>query len=197
MMMPSPQATDDAPALSPQHVGENLSLYLDAATIDARLQVLADEINRDYADCEELVVLCVLKGSFMFTSDLVKRLNMPCRLEFIRLASYGDGMLSSGEVRPVNLSLPNLKDRHVLVVEDIIDSGLTLSFLLKYIEELHHAASLRLAVLLNKVACRKPEAKHIHCDYVGFEIENHFVVGYGLDFAGFFRNLPEIYRYTG
>ncbi|MFN9691452.1 MAG: hypoxanthine phosphoribosyltransferase [Vampirovibrionales bacterium] len=182
--------------LSYEHVCKNLELYIDKAQLNARIQELAMAINERYAGVEELTILCVLKGSFMFASDLVKYLNVPCQLEFIRLASYGDSMHSSGEVKSVNLTLPNLADKHVLVLEDIIDTGLTLSFLMNYLRNLHHTKSLALAVLLDKAECRKPEAKDIICDFVGFQIDNDFVVGYGLDFAGYFRNLPEIYRYS-
>jgi hypoxanthine phosphoribosyltransferase len=178
-----------------QEVNSHLELYITQADLDARIREMADEINTRYADVDELTILCVLKGSFMFTSDLVKYLKMPCQIEFIRLASYGNEMHSSGEVKSVNLTLPNLANKHVLVVEDIIDTGLTLSFLMNYLRDLHHTASLALAVLLDKEEYRKPESKSIHCDFVGFTIENHFVVGYGLDFSGYFRNLPEIYRY--
>jgi hypoxanthine phosphoribosyltransferase len=183
--------------LSYEHVCKNLELYIDKAQLDVRIQELAMAINERYAGVEELTILCVLKGSFMFASDLVKYLNVPSQLEFIRLASYGDSMHSSGEVKSVNLTLPNLADKHVLVLEDIIDTGLTLSFLMNYLRNLHHTKSLALAVLLDKAECRKPEAKDIICDFVGFQIDNDFVVGYGLDFAGYFRNLPEIYRYIG
>ncbi len=183
--------------LSYEHVCKNLELYIDKAQLDVRIQELAMAINERYAGVEELTILCVLKGSFMFASDLVKYLNVPCQLEFIRLASYGDSMHSSGEVKSVNLTLPNLAEKHVLVLEDIIDTGLTLSFLMNYLRNLHHTESLALAVLLDKAECRKPEAKDIICDFVGFQIDNDFVVGYGLDFAGYFRNLPEIYRYIG
>ena len=183
--------------LSYEHVCKNLELYIDKAQLDVRIQELAMAINERYVGVEELTILCVLKGSFMFASDLVKYLNVPCQLEFIRLASYGDSMHSSGEVKSVNLTLPNLADKHVLVLEDIIDTGLTLSFLMNYLRNLHHTESLALAVLLDKAECRKPEAKDIICDFVGFQIDNDFVVGYGLDFAGYFRNLPEIYRYIG
>ena len=182
--------------LSYEHVCKNLELYIDKAQLNVRIQELAMAINERYAGVEELTILCVLKGSFMFASDLVKYLNVPCQLEFIRLASYGDSMHSSGEVKSVNLTLPNLAGKHVLVLEDIIDTGLTLSFLMNYLRNLHHTESLALAVLLDKAECRKPEAKDIICDFVGFQIDNDFVVGYGLDFAGYFRNLPEIYRYS-
>jgi hypoxanthine phosphoribosyltransferase len=183
--------------LTLKHVQAHLEPYLEAPKLAARIAELGQAINRDYANCDELVILCVLKGSFMFMSDLVKHLKMPCQLEFIRLASYGDSMHSSGQIKPVNLTLPNLHNKHVLIVEDIIDTGLTLSFLVDYLKNLHQTASLNLAVLLDKAECRKPETRHLECKYTGFTIENHFVVGYGLDFAGYLRQLPEIYRYTG
>ena len=182
--------------LSYEHVCQNLELYIDKAQLDQRIQAMALAINERYAGVEELTILCVLKGSFMFVSDLVKYLKVPCQLEFIRLASYGESMHSSGEVKSVNLTLPNLANKHVLVLEDIIDTGLTLSFLMNYLRNLHHTASLALGVLLDKAECRKREAQEIVCDFVGFQIDNDFVVGYGLDFAGYFRNLPEIYRYS-
>jgi hypoxanthine phosphoribosyltransferase len=183
--------------LSYEYVSQNLELYIDKAQLDQRIQAMALAINERYAGVEELTILCVLKGSFMFVSDLVKYLKVPCQLEFIRLASYGESMHSSGEVKSVNLTLPNLANKHVLVLEDIIDTGLTLSFLMNYLRNLHHTASLALGVLLDKAECRKREAQEIVCDFVGFQIDNDFVVGYGLDFAGYFRNLPEIYRYIG
>jgi hypoxanthine phosphoribosyltransferase len=183
--------------LSYEYVSQNLELYIDKTQLDQRIQAMALAINERYAGVEELTILCVLKGSFMFVSDLVKYLKVPCQLEFIRLASYGESMHSSGEVKSVNLTLPNLANKHVLVLEDIIDTGLTLSFLMNYLRNLHHTASLALGVLLDKAECRKREAQEIVCDFVGFQIDNDFVVGYGLDFAGYFRNLPEIYRYIG
>lgn len=180
------------------HVQANLEPYIDAETLALRIQELGEAINRDYKGrVDELTLLCVLKGSFMFTSDLVKHIEIPCQVEFIRLASYGDDLHSSGQVKPVNLTLPNLHNKHVLVIEDIIDTGLTLSFLVDYLKNLHQTASLELAVLLDKHECRKPEAQTLHCKYTGFQIDNHFVVGYGLDFSGYLRQLPAIYKYTG
>lgn len=171
--------------LSYEYVSQNLELYIDKTQLDQRIQSMALAINERYAGVEELTILCVLKGSFMFVSDLVKYLKVPCQLEFIRLASYGESMHSSGEVKSVNLTLPNLANKHVLVLEDIIDTGLTLSFLMNYLRNLHHTASLALGVLLDKAECRKREAQEIVCDFVGFQIDNDFVVGYGLDFAGY------------
>jgi hypoxanthine phosphoribosyltransferase len=192
-----PVTTQNEP-LTLAHVQANLEPYIEADVLAERVRELGHAINQDYAGkVDELIILCVLKGSFIFMSDLVKHIEVPCQMEFIRLASYGDSLHSSGQVKPVNLTLPNLHNKHVLVIEDIIDTGLTLSFLVDYLKNLHQTASLELAVLLDKHECRKPEAQHLHCKYTGFKIDNHFVVGYGLDFAGYLRQLPAIFKYTG
>jgi hypoxanthine phosphoribosyltransferase len=161
--------------------------------IATRLDAMAKQINQAYAGCERLIVIGVLKGSFMVLSDLVKRLDMPCQIEFIRLASYGSGTTTSGQVRAVDLSLPSLEGQDVLIIEDIIDTGLTLSFLLQYLASLHQTKSLKVAVLLDK-----PQARHATVqantqpDFVGFTIANQFVVGYGLDYDGLYRDLPYV-----
>jgi hypoxanthine phosphoribosyltransferase len=180
-----------------QKVATHLSPYINEQTIQHRIAVLAEEMNRTYADAEELTIICVLKGSFMFLSDLVKHLTLPVKVEFIRLASYGNSTHSSGKVKTVDLTLPSLEGKHVLILEDIIDSGLTVSFLVSYLEGLHQTASLRLAVFLDKPDARKPEAAHITADFVAFSVDNTFVVGYGLDFSGHFRHLPYVATYTG
>jgi hypoxanthine phosphoribosyltransferase len=167
------------------------------ANMKERIEALALSIEQAYASKvgqlnNPLVVLAVLKGSFMFASDLVKRLNLPCKLEFIRLASYGDGTTSSGKVRPVDLSLPSLEGADVLVVEDIVDTGLTMKFLLNYLKDLHQPASIAIATLLDKPEARLPETVQVVPDWAGFNIGKQFVVGYGLDYAGLYRNLPYI-----
>jgi hypoxanthine phosphoribosyltransferase len=180
-----------------QQVATNLSLYIDETTIANRIEALAQELNQAYETVDELTIICVLKGSFMFLSDLMKHLKMPVNVEFIRLASYGNRTQSSGKVKTVDLTLPSLEGKHVLILEDIIDTGLTLSFLVAYLKDLHQTASLKLAVFLDKPTARKPEAKDISADFVAFRIENSFVVGYGLDFSGHFRQLPFVATYTG
>jgi hypoxanthine phosphoribosyltransferase len=180
-----------------QQVATNLSLYIDEATIAHRIQALAQQLNTTYSGVAELTIICVLKGSFMFLSDLVKHLTFPVKVEFIRLASYGNSTQSSGKVKTVDLTLPSLEGKHVLILEDIIDTGLTLSFLVSYLKDLHQTASLKLAVFLDKPTARNSEAKHITVDFVAFSIENSFVVGYGLDFSGHFRQLPYVATYTG
>jgi len=215
MMTATPQPATIAPAaqqsaltvfspeqlavLSPavQQVATHLNLYIDKATIASRIEALAQQLNQTYENIDELTIICVLKGSFMFLSDLVKHLNFPVKVEFIRLASYGNNTQSSGKVKTVDLTLPSLEGKHVLILEDIIDTGLTLSFLVSYLKDLHQTASLKLAVFLDKPTARKPEAKHITVDFVAFSIENSFVVGYGLDFSGHFRQLPFVATYTG
>lgn len=156
--------------------------------IQKKVKEVAAKINADCPD-QELYVICVLKGSVMFTSDLVKYLTMPVKMEFIRLSSYGSSTTSSGKVRAVDLSLPDLSDKNVLIVEDIVDTGLTAKFLLDFINDNFQTKSTNFCSLLDKKCCRKTE---IEADYVGFEIDNKFVIGYGLDYDGQFRNLPYI-----
>lgn len=153
-----------------------------------KVKKVAEEINKHFLD-EELYVVCVLKGSVMFTADLVKYLTMPVKMEFIRLSSYGSSTSSSGKVRAVDLSLPDLNGKNVLVVEDIVDTGLTAKFLLDFINDNFQTKNTKFCSLLDKRCCRTTQ---IDADYVGFEIDNKFVIGYGLDYDGQFRNLPYI-----
>lgn len=156
--------------------------------IQNKIKELAREINTYYL-AEELYVICVLKGSIMFTADLVKYLSMPVRMEFIRLSSYGSSTTSSGKVNAVDISLPDLNHKNVLVVEDIVDTGLTARFLLDFINNNFKTKTTKFCSLLDKKCFRKTE---IEPDYIGFEIDNKFVIGYGLDYDGYFRNLPYI-----
>lgn len=153
-----------------------------------KVKKLADKLNADYSN-EELYVICVLKGSIMFTADLVKNLQMPVKMEFIRLSSYGSSTTTSGKVNAVDISLPDLNKKNVLIVEDIVDTGLTAKFLLDFINLNFKTKTTRFCSLLDKKCFRKTE---IEPDYVGFEIDNKFVIGYGLDFDGYYRNLPYI-----
>jgi hypoxanthine phosphoribosyltransferase len=157
--------------------------------IQDRIKELAEEINKEYQNSQELVVVGVLCGSFLFLADLVKHLNLPVQIEFIRLSSYGTEQTSSGKVKPVDLTLPSLEGKDVLIVEDIVDTGLTATFLFDYIKIQHKAKKIRFVALLNKICSR---IKPVTVDYTGFEIDDKFVVGYGLDYKGFFRNLPYI-----
>ena len=152
--------------------------------IQARIADLGREISADYGN-EELIVVGVLKGAFMFMSDLVRHLNLPVSCDFIRASSYGDRRATSGVVKlELDVSQP-VTGKHVLLVEDIVDTGLTLTYLRENFST-RHPKSLRVCTFLHK-----PEmSPETHLDYVGFKIPNEFVVGYGLDLAGRYRNLP-------
>jgi hypoxanthine phosphoribosyltransferase len=148
---------------------------------------LAAEISRDYSG-EEVVCVCVLKGSFMFTADLVREIEIPTMVEFMRVSSYGSGMSSKGEVTITKDIEMDISGKNVLILEDIVDSGLTL----KWIRDTLLARSpkmLRIACLVDKKARRKAD---IPCDYVGLAIEDGFIVGYGIDYAEKYRNLPDM-----
>ena len=165
-----------------------MNVLLDAATIQARVGELAREIEADYPRGEEIHMVCVLKGGFIFMSDLVRYMSTRVSLDFIAVSSYGAGTKSSGEVRFQKDLDTSLEDRHVIVVEDIVDTGLTL----KYLQEILRSRApktFRTACLLSKPSRRKVE---VPVEYVGFTIEDKFVVGYGLDYAEKYRNLPYI-----
>ena len=157
--------------------------------IAARIADLAETIDRTYADSPEpLVLLSVLKGSVFFATDLGRALQHPVVFEFIAVRSYGEGTTSSGQVELVKDVSLQLRDRDVLMVEDIIDTGHTIHFLFEHLAR-HQPRSLRLVALLNKAERRE---KHVEADFCGFDIPNEFVVGYGLDLAEEYRNLQEI-----
>lgn len=163
----------------------NLKVLFSEDEIQKRIKELAEEMNRFY-NGEEIIAICVLKGAVMFAVDLVKHLNMPLQMEFIRLSSYENGTSSSGKVHAVDISLPNLNDKNVLIIEDIIDTGLTAKFLLEFINNNFKTKSTKFCSLLDKRVTRQTD---IEPDYYGFEIDNKFVVGYGLDDKGYSRNL--------
>lgn len=162
-------------------------ILIDEATLQERIAELGAEISRDYADCDDLLLLCILKGGVMFLTDLSRHIVVPHMIDFMAASSYGAGARqTSGSVR-IDMDLRmDIQGKHVLVVEDIIDSGLTLSFVLKTLQN-RQPASLKLCALLNKQSRR---AVDIELDYIGFNIENRFVFGYGLDLDERFRNLP-------
>jgi len=160
-----------------------------ADLIQNRIKELAEKINAEYGENEEITVIGVLRGSVLFVSDLVKHLKMPVQMEFVRLASYGSSQQSSGKVKAVDLSLPNLENKNVLIVEDIVDTGLTAKFLVDYIKDQHNAKKIQFASLLDKTCAR---IHPVQIDYAGFEVDDKFVVGYGLDYQGYYRNLPFI-----
>jgi hypoxanthine phosphoribosyltransferase len=168
----------------------NLRVLYSADAIRKRIDELGAEITRDYAG-KELVLVGVLKGSCVFMADLMRAVDLPLTIDFMSVSSYKDGTVSTGDVEILkDLSNP-IRDKHVIVVEDIIDTGLTLSRLLEILGS-RGAASIKLASFLDKPEPRvKTEVK---IDYTGFVIPNEFVVGYGLDAAGRYRNLPFIAR---
>ncbi len=154
-----------------------------AATVDR----LAAEIRRDYLGKEPLL-LGILKGSFMFMADLVRRLDFPLELDFVRLSSYGRGTESSGKISVVQGLRSTVRGRDVLVIEDIIDTGLTVAYLLEYLHK-KRPASLRLCALLDKPSRRRVP---ISIDYIGITVPDKFLVGYGLDCDEKYRNLPDV-----
>ncbi len=155
--------------------------------LQARLAELAQEINLDYRD-KEITAICILKGSFIFFSDLIRQLDVPLTCEFLGVSSYGSKMVSSGEVKvTLDINEP-LENRHVLIFEDIVDTGLTLSYILSAIRT-RKPASIKTCALLLKPEKVKTD---IGVDYLGFNIGNEFVVGYGIDFDGKHRELPYI-----
>ncbi len=164
--------------------------------IQTRVQELGAQINCDYEDAEELVLLVVLQGSIVFAADLMRQLSMPVYLECLRVASYHGGTISSGQVDfEDNPELRQLRGKRVMVIEDILDTGRTLHAVLEHLRsDAVGAADVRTCVLLNK---KVPRAFELEPDYQGFEIEDLFVVGYGLDYNGHYRNLPFICALDG
>ncbi len=155
--------------------------------LQARVRQLGEEISRDYAD-RDLLLVGVLKGAVFFLSDLMRAIEVPCEVDFMAVASYGSSTDSSGVVRILkDLDIP-IEDREVLIVEDIVDSGLTLSYLLRTLRA-RNPESLEVCALLTKPERRKVD---LPIRYVGFEIPNQFAIGYGLDHAERFRNLPYV-----
>ena len=164
-----------------------LKILLSRDEIAKAVDRLASEIKRDYQGKQPLLI-GVLKGAFVFMADLIRQLDLPLELEFVRLSSYGAAKESSGRVRVVQELKTPIKGRDVLVIEDIVDTGITISFLLNYLRK-KKPASLKLCVLTDKPSRRRVP---VSIDYLGFTVPDKFVVGYGLDFDEKFRYLPEI-----
>jgi hypoxanthine phosphoribosyltransferase len=165
-----------------------MNILLDAERIQRRIVDLAAEIERDYPPDEEVHLVGVLKGGFVFMADLIRAMSTRVTLDFIAVSSYQQGTRSTGEVRLLKDVDARLEGRHVVIVEDIVDTGLTLTYL-QDILRARAPKSLRSACLLSKPSRRVVD---VRVEYVGFTIEDRFVVGYGLDFAEKFRNLPYI-----
>ena len=167
----------------------DLKVLISEAEIQHKLVSLAEDIENMYPKDEEIYVICVLKGSVMFCADLVKHFKHPVQMEFIRISSYGHETKSTNNLQAIDLTLPNLQDKNVLIVEDIIDTGLTARFLTDLFKIKHHPKKLVFASLLNKKCARQID---IEPDIYGFEVDDKFLVGYGLDYKGYYRNLPYI-----
>lgn len=164
-----------------------LEVLISEEEIDQKTKELGAQISKDYAG-KEITVICVLKGGVMFMVDLVKQIKVPLKMDFMVVSSYGDECKSSGVVKIVKDLDESIADKHVVIVEDIIDSGRTLNYLTKILKD-RNPASIEICTLLDK-----PEQRIADVDvkYVGFAIQNHFVLGYGLDYQQRYRNLPYI-----
>ena len=179
---PAAPGTAPQPARADDGVSETL---IAADVLAARIRELGVEISRDYAG-RDLLLVCVLKGAIFFLADLMRAIDLPLELDFMAISSYGAATDTSGVVRILKDLDTSIADRDVLIVEDIIDSGLTLSYLARTLEA-RRPASLEICALLTKPSRRQME---VPVRYVGFEIPDRFVIGYGLDYAERYRNLP-------
>ena len=168
--------------------GERFSLYLDRETIQERVAEIGQAISAEYAD-QKPILIGVLNGAFMFIADLMRAIEIDCEIDFIKLSSYGAEKVSSGQVEELKWIDADLDGRHVIVVEDIVDTGLSMKYLIERMNE-HEPASIRTVTLLHKYEATE---KDVTLDYVGFRIPNLFVIGYGLDYGQVARNLPDIY----
>ena len=155
--------------------------------IAKRVKELGKQLSEDYAGKTPIFV-CILKGSSLFFSDLVKEVTVPMTFDFMSISSYGGGTVSSGQVKLIKDLDSSIENKHVVIVEDIVDTGHTLSYLIKNLQ-VRKPASVKICTLLNKECRREVDLKP---DYVGFEVDNYFVVGYGLDYDEVYRNLPEV-----
>jgi len=167
--------------------GDLERVLFDEPAIHRRLDDMAAQISNDYRD-RELTVIAVLHGSLMFVADLLRRIPLPLKLDCLSVASYHGKAQSSGNVVSKEITVPDVADRDVLILDDILDSGHTLATIRETLETAK-PHSIRVCVLLTK---KKQRAQEVHTDYVGFEIDDEFVVGYGLDFRERYRNLPYI-----
>ena len=163
-------------------------ILISEADIESRVEELAQQISADYKDCGDLVLVGVLKGSFIFLADLSRRLTIPRVIEFIAVSSYGNSSRSSGAVRLVMDVRGSIVDKHVLIVEDIVDTGHTLKYLIGMLDS-HGPASVKTCALVRKAERAEVD---IDVDYLGFDIPDKWVVGYGLDYAEEHRTLPYI-----
>ncbi len=168
---------------------EDLKVLFSETELQSKIKELATAIENDIPEDEEIYVICVLKGSVMFCADLVKHFKHPIQMEFIRISSYGHETRSTNNLQAIDLTLPDLHNKNVVIVEDIIDTGLTARFLTDLFKIKHQPKKLLFVSLLNKKCARQID---IEPDFFGYEIDDKFVVGYGLDYKGYYRNLPYI-----
>ena len=166
---------------------EKIDVLISEDEVELRIRHMAEEINRDYSG-KNLYVISILRGAVFFTVELVKRLKVPVYLDFMQVSSYGDSQVSSGNIKVKKEPDGDIEGKDVLVIEDIIDTGHTLKYLKEYLQK-RNPASVKLCALLDKPERREAE---IDMDYTGFSIPDKFVVGYGLDYAQKYRNLPYI-----
>ena len=168
-----------------------IDVLISKKQIDQRIIEIAKEIQSDYQN-KELVVVCILNGAFVFCADLVRNIQNPIYVDFMKASSYGDATVSSGNLK-IDLDLKvDIENKHVLLIEDIVDTGLTLTNILDRLKK-RNPASIKLASLLYKEARNQYP---VHIDYLGFSIDDLFVIGYGLDYAGKYRELPYIGVYS-
>ncbi|PHV71213.1 hypoxanthine phosphoribosyltransferase [Sporanaerobium hydrogeniformans] len=165
----------------------NLETLISEADLQKRIKELGTEITKDY-EGKEIVVLCVLKGGVMFMTDLAKHIGVPMKMEFMVVSSYGDEYRSSGVVKILKDLDEPIEGKHILIVEDIIDSGRTLQYLSNILSE-RKPASIKICTLLDK---KEERVSDVEVSYIGFPIGNEFVIGYGLDYKQYYRNLPYI-----
>ena len=168
-------------------MAEKIKVLITEEEVDARIRELGEKISKEY-EGKQIHLICVLKGGVFFMCELAKRITVPVSMDFMCVGSYGDGTKSSGVVRLAKDLDESIENKEVLIVEDIIDSGNTLYYLMDVLRQ-RKPASLRLCTLLDKPDRR---VKDVHVDWTGFEIPDEFVVGYGLDYAQKYRNLPYI-----
>lgn len=168
---------------------EKLVLLYSKEDIARKVTDLANQISKDY-DGKKVILICILKGAFIFLADLIRNLRIPLKIDFVRLASYGSQTRSLGDINITKDIELSIEGKDVVVVEDIVDTGLTTSYLIERLKA-KKPNSLRLCVLIEK---RERREVNIEADYVGFRLEEGFIVGYGLDFDERYRHLPEIYK---
>ena len=168
--------------------GDTFKVFITKEQIEARLDLLGNALNKDFAN-KQPIFIGILNGAFIFLADLLRYISIPCEVDFLKLSSYGDKKVSSGEVEELKKINAKIKGRHVVLVEDIVDTGLSMKYMMNRINE-YEPESVSVITLLHK---KEATIHDVQIDYVGFEIPNKFVLGYGLDYAQEGRNLAQIY----